>query len=223
MPGAAPIRPNRVPPREPIPRRETILPASAPFHADRLAAERRCPSLFLGTRRPQNIRVGRRSDSTGSGSAPRIDSAARNAPARVPGALSGEGKRARLAAWQPGGRTSPRPAPSVRCARTCSPAARPARPVLPVGGSGARGGRPSQAGDRPSPCRPPRRRPPRRGGASRGRGGGGRPRSGVGTGFGDVRRTVLDILRDPRNRVGVAFVAAILVLLLLVVAVEYFG
>ena len=43
------------------------------------------------------------------------------------------------------------------------------------------------------------------------------------TGFGDVRRTVLDVLRDPRNRVGVAFVAAIAILLLLVVAVEYFG
>ena len=31
------------------------------------------------------------------------------------------------------------------------------------------------------------------------------------------------MLRDPRNRVGVAFVAAIAILLLLVVAVEYFG
>ena len=38
-----------------------------------------------------------------------------------------------------------------------------------------------------------------------------------------MRRTVLDVLRDPRNRVGIAFVAAILILLLVVVAVEYFG
>ena len=38
-----------------------------------------------------------------------------------------------------------------------------------------------------------------------------------------MRRTVLDVLRDPRNRVGVAFVAGLLILLLVVVGVEYFG
>ena len=38
-----------------------------------------------------------------------------------------------------------------------------------------------------------------------------------------MRRTVLEVLRDPRNRVGVAFVAAILVLLIIVVAVDYLG
>jgi hypothetical protein len=38
-----------------------------------------------------------------------------------------------------------------------------------------------------------------------------------------MRRIVLDVLRDPRNRVGVAFVAGLLILLLVVVAVEYFG
>jgi hypothetical protein len=38
-----------------------------------------------------------------------------------------------------------------------------------------------------------------------------------------MRRIVLDVLRDPRNRVGVAFVAAILILLVVIVAVEYFG
>ena len=38
-----------------------------------------------------------------------------------------------------------------------------------------------------------------------------------------MRRIVLDVLRDPRNRVGVAFVAAILILLVVIVAVEFFG
>ena len=38
-----------------------------------------------------------------------------------------------------------------------------------------------------------------------------------------MRRIVLDVLRDPRNRVGVAFVAAILILLVMIVAVEFFG
>ena len=38
-----------------------------------------------------------------------------------------------------------------------------------------------------------------------------------------MRRTVHEVLRDPRNRVGVAFVAGLLILLLVVVAVEYFG
>ena len=38
-----------------------------------------------------------------------------------------------------------------------------------------------------------------------------------------MRRTVLEVLRDPRNRVGIAFVAAILVLLIIVVAVDYLG
>ena len=38
-----------------------------------------------------------------------------------------------------------------------------------------------------------------------------------------MRRTVLEVLRDPRNRVGIAFVGAILILLLVVVAAEYFG
>ena len=38
-----------------------------------------------------------------------------------------------------------------------------------------------------------------------------------------MRRTVLDVLRDPRNRVGIAFVAAIALLLVVVVAVEYLG
>lgn len=38
-----------------------------------------------------------------------------------------------------------------------------------------------------------------------------------------MRRTFIDVLRDPRNRVGIAFVAAILILLLVVVAVEYLG
>ena len=38
-----------------------------------------------------------------------------------------------------------------------------------------------------------------------------------------MRRSILEVLRDPRNRVGVAFVAAILMLLLVVVAVEYLG
>ena len=38
-----------------------------------------------------------------------------------------------------------------------------------------------------------------------------------------MRRSVLEVFRDPRNRVGIAFVAALLILLLVVVAVEYLG
>ena len=38
-----------------------------------------------------------------------------------------------------------------------------------------------------------------------------------------MQRIVLAVLRDPRNRVGVAFVAGVLILLLVIVAVEYFG
>ncbi len=38
-----------------------------------------------------------------------------------------------------------------------------------------------------------------------------------------MRRTVIEVLRDPRNRVGFAFVGAMLILLIVVVAVEYLG
>ena len=38
-----------------------------------------------------------------------------------------------------------------------------------------------------------------------------------------MRRGLIDVLRDPRNRVGIAVVAALLILLLVVVAVEQVG
>ena len=38
-----------------------------------------------------------------------------------------------------------------------------------------------------------------------------------------MRRTLIDVLRDPRNRVGIALVAALLILLLVVLAVEHYG
>ena len=38
-----------------------------------------------------------------------------------------------------------------------------------------------------------------------------------------MRRIVLQVLRDPRNRVGAAFVVAVLLLLLVILAVEQFG
>ena len=40
---------------------------------------------------------------------------------------------------------------------------------------------------------------------------------------GDMRTVIREILKDPRNRVGIVSVAAVLLLLVVMIAVEYFA
>ena len=91
--GAAPIRPGRVPPREPIPRCEAILPASPALclgkanvrdsrHGSPGDERRRGPRRRRGARKPDRPRRGRRPRSRRSGGAERAGGGLRR-PATV--------------------------------------------------------------------------------------------------------------------------------------------